>query len=92
MGLSVVSRAEILAGAREAEREKIDTLFLSLTTYVIEARIADVAGGFLRRYARHHALGFADAFIAATAAVQDLTLVTYNLAHFPMPEVRLAWR
>ena len=91
-GLSVVSRAEIWAGVRESEREVIDTLFLSLTTYEIDARVADLAGTFLRRYARQPTLELADALIAATAIAHDLALATYNLAHFPMPELRLAWR
>ena len=90
-GLSVISRAEIWAGAREAEHRQIDALFLSLTTYAADGAVADLAGRFLREYRRRgRPLELPDALIAATAVVHDLTLVTYNLPHFPMPEVRLA--
>ncbi len=90
-GISVISRAEIWAGAREAEHQQIEALFLSLTTYPVEARIADKAGAFLRHYQRHgHGLELPDALIAATAVVHELLLVTYNTAHFPMPELQLA--
>jgi predicted nucleic acid-binding protein len=86
-----VSRAEIWAGAREQEAREIDTLFLSLTTYSIDATVADLAGQFLRRYLRRGPpLELADALIAATAVVHGLTLVTYHVAHFPMPELKLA--
>lgn len=90
-GISVISRAEIWAGAREAERQHIEQLFLSLTTYSVEERIADQASAFLRQSQRHgHGLELPDALIAATAVVHGLILVTYNTAHFPMPELRLA--
>lgn len=90
-GLSVISRAEIWAGAREAEHRKIEELFLSLRTYSIEGTIADLAGRYLRLYRhRGHPLELADALIAATAVANHLTLVTYNTAHFPMPELKQA--
>ncbi len=91
LGVSVVSRAEVWAGAREAEHRKIEDLFLSLTTYAVDGPVADLAGEFLRRYRRRgQSLELPDAFIAATAVVHGLMLVTYNLAHFPMPELKLA--
>lgn len=90
-GMSVVSRAEIWAGAREKESREIETLFLSLTTYTVDAAVADLAGQFLRRYLRRApGVGLADALIAATAVMHGLILVTYNVVHFPMPELKLA--
>jgi predicted nucleic acid-binding protein len=90
-GISVVSRAEIWAGAREKESREIETLFLSLTTYTVDAAVADLAGQFLRRYLRRApGVELADALIAATAVRHGLLLVTYNVVHFPMPELKLA--
>ena len=90
-GISVISRAEIWAGAREAEHQQIEELFLSLAIYSVDERIADKAGVFLRQYRRHgQPLELPDALIATTAIVHELALVTYNTAHFPMPELRLA--
>ena len=89
-GVSVISRAEIWAGARDAEHRAIDDLFLSLTTYPVDGAIADLAGTFLRRH-RHRgvSLELADALIAATAVTHGLGLLTYNIAHFPMLELKL---
>ena len=90
-GVSVISRAEIWAGAKDAEHRHIEELFLSLTTYLVDATVADLAGRFLREYQkRNHPLQLADAMIAATAVSQGITLVTYNVSHFPMPELKLA--
>jgi predicted nucleic acid-binding protein len=90
-GVSVISRAEIWAGARESELRPIETLFLTLTTYPVDAAVADLAGQFLRRSLRRTpSLELADALIAATAVVHKLPLVTYNVSHFPMPELKLA--
>lgn len=91
LGVSVISRAEIWAGAREGEQRRIEELFLSLTTYPVDGAVADRAGKFLRQYRRPgKPLELADALIAATAVVHELALVTYNVSHFPMPELKLA--
>ena len=90
-GVSVMSRAEIWAGARESEHRRIETLFLSLTTYPVDGAVADLAGRYLKQYRdRGASLELADALIAATTVIQGLTLVTYNVSHFPMPELRRA--
>ncbi|MBI3320163.1 MAG: PIN domain-containing protein [Candidatus Omnitrophica bacterium] len=46
-GISVISRAEIWAGAREAEQRDIEALFLSLATHPVDAAVADLAGNFM---------------------------------------------
>lgn len=90
-GVSVISRAEIWAGARDVEHRRIEELFLSLTTYGIDGPIADRAGNYLKQYRhRGRTLELADALIAATAVVNGLWLVTYNVSHFSMPELKLA--
>ena len=89
-GVSVVSRAEIWAGARETEQRQIEELFLSLTTYAVDQVVADAAGGLMRRYLRRgNALELADALIASTAIAHQMALLTYNLSRFPMPELRI---
>lgn len=89
--VSVVSRAEIWAGARASEHKSIEELFLCLTTHPVDAAVADLAGHLINRHSRSgHPLELPDAMIAATAIIHDQSLVTYNTAHFPMPELRLA--
>ena len=90
-GVSVVSRAEIWAGARESEHRQIEELFLSLLTYSVDGAVADLAGTFLRQHGgRGRRVELPDALIAATAVIYGLTLVTYNVSHFPMSELKLA--
>lgn len=90
-GVSVISRAEIWAGARESEVRQIEELFASLTTYPVEASVADLGGRFVRQSRRRGSrLELPDALIAATAVMHGLRLVTYNVSHFTMPELKLS--
>jgi len=89
-GISVVTRTEILAGMRPHEEERTMALLDSLTNFHVDEAIADRAGRLIYRYARQGIqLSFPDALIAATALQHDLTLVTTNVKHFPMPDLRV---
>ena len=90
MGISVISRAEIWAGAKEEEAKRIQELFEALMSYPVENHIADLAGTFLKKFKpTHRTLDLEDTLIAATAVHHHLILVTYNSNHFPMPELKL---
>ncbi len=87
---SAISVVEIQAGVRPGEEEKTDTFLTSLRVYNLDFEIASLAGRYLRDYkSKGITLDFADAVIAATAVTHELTLVTYNVRHYPMPAVRL---
>ena len=87
---SVVSIVEIQAGVRRGEEEKTNALLDSLKTYDVTPAIANLAGTFIRDYrAKGITLDFLDSIVAATAAIHGLTLLTYNVKHYPMPEVNL---
>jgi len=88
--ISVVTRTEILAGMRPHEEERTMVLLDSLINLHVDEAIADRAGRLIYRYARQGIqLSFPDALIAATALQHDLTLVTTNVKHFPMPDLRV---
>ena len=88
--ISTVTRAEVLAGMRPHEESRTMELLESLTSIVVDEAVADQAGRSIYQYARQGIqISFPDALIAATALQHDLTLVTTNIKHFPMPEVRL---
>jgi len=81
--ISVVTRAEILAGVKPHEEQRTMALLDSLINLPVTASIADYAGRLIRRYAKG-SVSFVEALIAATALQHDLTLITTNAQHFPM--------
>lgn len=76
LAYSVVTRAELLAGAAEHE-PAVRRLLAGMDELVVDRRVADRAG-LLRR----EGLRMPDALIAATAIVHQLTLLTRNVADF----------
>ncbi len=80
---SPVSRAEIRAGSRRAERSAISALFGSLTALPIEASTGEVAGEQLAKFARSHGVQMGDALIAGAAIERSDDLATFNARHFP---------
>jgi len=82
---SVVTIAEVRAGLTKQPEKIISQLANIFVPLEINSEIAQTAGAFKQKYK----LDIADMFIAATATVQNLNLVTYNKKHFPMSEVKL---
>ncbi len=88
--ISMLTRAEVLAGMRPHEESCTMELLESLTSIVVDEAVADQAGRSIYQYARQGIqISFPDALTAATALQHDLTLVTTNFKHFPVPEARL---
>ncbi len=82
---SVVSRTEILRGARRAELPRIGRLFDVIEWVRVSPDIADVAGAVGARYRSSHGLlDVPDTIVAATALVVGAELWTSNVRHFPM--------
>lgn len=80
---SPVSRAEIRAGSRAADRSAIAALFGSLAALPIEASTGEVAGEQLAKFARSHGVQMGDALIAGAALERADDLATFNRKHFP---------
>lgn len=88
VGIATITRTEIIEGLRDHERERTLRLLDSLPAFPLDSAIADLAGEFIRRYRQQGIiLDRPDAIIGATAVQQHCVLVTYNQAHFPMPEL-----
>ncbi len=87
LGYSVITRAELRAGARSAfEAEQIRRLLGAMTEYPVDRQIADEAG----RIRSEVGIRLPDALIAATALVHGLTVETRNLSDFRrVPGLRL---
>ena len=83
--LSVITVAELYAGVRDgAERTKLDMFVGAFGIIAVDRDIAIMGGLYRRDYGKSHGTGLADALIAATVTVHNLTLVTLNNKHFPM--------
>jgi predicted nucleic acid-binding protein len=88
--ISMVTRTEVLAGMHPHEEKRTLDLLDSLISLVVDETIADRAGRLIYQYARRGVqFSFADALIAATALRHNLTLVTTNARHFPIPELHI---
>jgi predicted nucleic acid-binding protein len=90
LACSVVSVAEIYAGIRPKEEAITNQILRSLVQYEVSASIAGRAG-YLKNAAAKQGITILlpDALIAATVIENGLTLVTDNVKHFPMQEIKL---
>lgn len=82
---SELVRFELLAGAREDERESLEEFSSAVTWMPVDESIARLAGLLARRLRRSHTgIDDVDYLIGATALVLDAELLTTNVRHFPM--------
>lgn len=88
---SSLSVTEVVLGMRLKEEEDTRAFLDALAVIPPDRRIAWRAGELIREYARKGiTLDFVDATIAATCLAHGLILATYNLKHYPMPELKTA--
>ncbi len=88
---SVITEAELYAGLAEhdtPEAEPVKAILSAMIRVPVDGDIARQAGRYRNRYGRQCGTGLPDALIAATAKALEALLVTENIRHFPMPEVR----
>lgn len=82
--------AEIFSGARHEELSKVEEFFEAMNYCPIEYRTAKRAGLYRRDFQRKGVtLSISDTLIAAAAVDHSLTLVTKNVRHFPMSELKI---
>ena len=86
---SPVSAAELWRGVRPSEVQIVTALFQSMQCVNSTYEIGELAGEFLRKYSKSHALEVPDALIAASAVHTKALLWTRNRKHYPMPEISL---
>jgi len=81
-GYSILTEAELWAGASDKAKEKATKIMLRpFTRYELNITIARRAGKLYSQY-KKSGLSLADCIIAATAEHFDLILVTKNTRHF----------
>ena len=89
LAISVVTLTELASGMRPGEEVRTERLLGLFTVVDVTEPIGRQAAAYLRQYRHSHRLELADALIAATAMLSQAELVTRNLKHYPMPDVRI---
>ena len=82
--LSSIVVAELYAGVRDDERERLEDFVSLFPILPITPEIAKTGGLFKRDYHRSHGIGLADALMAATAVTENAEVKTLNTKHYPM--------
>ena len=90
----VVTRAELLAGMRSAERIATHRLFEVLSWVDVDVAVADRAGEMARRHRpSNRGIDLADYLIAAGTELIGASLLTTNVRHYPMiPDLQPPYR
>ena len=85
-----VNVSEVYAGMRPKEEAKTEALLQSLDYYEVNWEVAKRAGLLKRDYRKKgQTLALGDTTIAAVALEYNLTLITDNVRHYPMPQLTL---
>jgi len=91
--VSVYSRLELLQSAKNKDQHQVIKGFLEIfgfATLSLSENIGHRALIYIEEYSLSHGLRAGDAIIAATAAENNLTLVSGNAKHFrPIKELKL---
>jgi predicted nucleic acid-binding protein len=85
LAASVITKAELVAGARAGQRPALARLFDSVAWLPVTDEVAVRAGELWQEFRRadaHSVLG--DYLIAATVELFGVHLLTRNVRHFPM--------
>jgi len=77
--ISVITRAEVLAGVEPPEKASVESLLARYATLAIDRAAADLAAELRRA----HRWKLPDAFQAALAQIHKLKLATRNTKDFP---------
>jgi len=89
-GCCAINITEVYAGMRESERQVTKRFLDSLEYYEVTRNLAEQAGEYKREHAaKGMTLSLSDVIIAVVAICNNLTLVTDNLRHYPMPEIKI---
>ena len=85
-----INVTEIYAGMLPKEEAQTERFLQSLEYYEVTWEAAQMAGLLKRDYARKGiTLSVTDVMIAAVAITYELTLMTDNTKHYPMPKLKL---
>ncbi len=88
--ISVMSIAEIYQNVFPSELTNTENLINKHVIFEVDQRTAKMGGLYWQQYSKKlKNLTIADCLIAATANLNDLTVVSLNKKHFPMKDIKL---
>ena len=90
LAISVITVAEIYAGAKDKEIPTIEKLFSFFEIVNIDKTIAKIAGDYAKKYKKAYCgISLEDYLIAATAKYKNYKLWSYNKKHYPMDDIKI---
>ena len=90
IAISAISVGEILSKASKEEKEKLNLLVRRFGVLPVDEVVAGIAGEYRRQFSRKKKKVYLlDCFIAATAKLYNLTLVTRNIKDYQMNDVKI---
>lgn len=89
LSVSVITIAEIYKNIYPSEIVKTENVLNELETWDVTPAVAKQAGLYWQEYIKQlKNLNITDCLIAASANVNNLTLVSLNTKHFPMKDIK----
>jgi len=90
LSISVISVAEIYKNIFPSELTATEDFLDQHIIFDTDQKTAKIAGLYWKQYNKQFkTLSLADCLIAATANVNELTLVSLNVKHFPMNDIKM---
>ena len=90
LSISVISTAEIYKNIFPSELPTTEDYLDQHVIFDVDQKIAKIAGLYWQQYIKRlKNLSLTDCLIAATANVNNLTLVSLNTKHFPMKDIKI---
>lgn len=90
LAISTITIAEIYKNVYPAELLKTENLLNELQSLDVTPNVAKQAGLYWQEYSKKlKNLSLTDCLIAASANVNNATLVSLNIKHFPMRDIQL---
>jgi predicted nucleic acid-binding protein len=88
LSISVISIAEIYKNIFPSELTQTEEYLSQHIQFEVNQKIAKIAGLYWQQYSKHlKNLSLTDCLIAATASVNEATLISLNIKHFPMNDI-----
>ncbi len=89
LSISTITIAEVYKNVFPSEIVKTETVLNELQTWDVTSAIAKQSGLYWQEYIKRlKNLSLTDCMIAATANVNNLTLISLNVRHFPMKDIK----